>query len=734
MGVVSMRQKKYGWPTACAGLALALSASLLQVALAQSASEVSEGTDQLEEILVVAQKRAENLQTVPIAITAITASQLAASGAGNSLDLQILTPSLSVPASAGYYTPRLRGVGTSSFGPGIENAVASYIDGVYLASAPASLFALNNVERIEVLKGPQGTLFGRNATGGVINVITKDPRAGFSANAEVSYGNYATVSGNAYLTGGSELIAVDLAALASSQGEGFGRNFATGAEANKLTSDIAVRSTALFRPWESTEARLSLDYESRRGSYPWLGQYKKELPALGAPTGGGPWDVNTDFPTTVRLKDAGGVSLRVNQKFPAIELVSISAYRRSQYDFNFDYDFTPTPAIALLNTQKDRQFSQEVQLLSRSSEPLRWVAGVYYFWADGQWAPTDLRLFGPAVDPALPIDRLVTNSKQTTQSVAGFGQATLAITDKTHLTAGARYTDERRKLSGTQDGFLTGGIPLGQLVSAHDEATFNKVTWRAALDQQFSDTSMGYVSYNRGFKSGGFNATLLTDPAYKPELIDAYELGLKSDLLERRLRLNPSVFYYDYSNIQVPFFTNQGQIGIVNGPSAKIYGFDTDLAAVVAGGLRLSGGLTYLHARFGTFHNALYGIPLASGGSMVTLGDATDHELPFTAKVTATLGADYTVPTAVGEVALNVNVLYSDGFYSEVDNLRRQGSYELVNAGVTWTSPGKTYHVRLWGKNLANEAVVTELAAAALSTGATYQPPRTYGITVGATF
>lgn len=730
-----MRRNRYGWPTACARLTVGLSAALLShAALAQTSPNADEETGHLQEVVVTAQKRAENLQQVPIAITAITASQLAASGVGNSLDLQMLTPSLSVPASAGYYTPRLRGVGTSSFGPGIENAVATYIDGVYIASAPASLFTLNNVERIEVLKGPQGTLFGRNATGGVINVITKDPRAGFSGNAEVSYGNYQTVSGNAYVTGGSDLMAVDLAAQASSQEEGFGRNFATGDEANRLTSDIAVRSTALFKPSKSTEARLSLDYESRRGNYPWLGQYKKELPALGAPTGGSPWDVNTDFPTTMRLKDAGGASLQINQKFSAVELVSITAYRRSQYEFDFDYDFTPTPAIDLLNSQKDRQFSQEVRLMSRSTDPLRWVAGVYYFWADGQWDPTDLRLFGPGVDPAFPIDRLVTNSKQTTQSIAGFGQATLAVTDRTRLTAGLRYTDEQRRLRGTQDGYLTGGIPLGTLVSAQDEATFNKVTWRGAIDRQFSDTVMGYVSYNRGFKSGGFNATLLTEPAYKPELLDAYEVGLKSDLLERRLRINPSVFYYDYSNIQVPFFTNQGQIGIVNGPSAKIYGFDTDLAAVVAGGLRLSGGLTYLHARFGTFHNALYDIPLVTGGNRVTLGDATDHELPFTAKLTATLGADYTVPTTAGEVALNANVLYSDGFYSEVDNLRRQGSYAIVNAGVTWTSPNEVYHVRLWGKNLADEAVVTELAAAALSTVATYQPPRTYGITVGAAF
>jgi len=727
-----MRRKAYRWPTACAGLSIGLSASLSQGVLAQSTLDGGEG--QLEEIVVTAQKRAENLQQVPIAITAITASQLSAAGVGNSLDLAVMTSSLSTSDDAGYYMPRLRGIGTSSFGPGIENAVASYVDGVYIASAPASLFTLNNISRIEVLKGPQGTLFGRNATGGVIQVISKDPQAGMSGSANVSYGNFQTAAASGYLTGGSDLLAVDLAAQGSTQGQGYGRNLATADEANLVASDVAVRSTALFKPGALTEARLSLDYESRRGSYPWFRQYSKEVPLLGPPTGGGPWDANTNFPTTARLKDAGGLSLRINQKFSAVELVSITGYRLSTYDYDFDYDMTSTPALALVSTQKDRQFSQEVQLVSRSEDPLRWVAGVYYFWSEGRYAPSDVFESGPAVNPALPLQEVATTSGQTANSIAGFGQATLAIAERNHLTLGLRYTDERRELTGTSVGFLEGGLPIGVIDSAHKAATFSKMTWRVALDRQLSDKVLGYVSYNRGFKSGGFNASLLSQSAYKPELIDAYEMGIKSDLLERRLRVNPSVFYYDYSNIQVPFFTNTGQVGIANGPSAHIYGLDMDLQAVVADNLRLTGGLTYLHDRFGSYPDALYNIPLPAGGSLVTTGDATDHQLPFTSKLTATLGADYTKPAFGGELSLNVNVLYNDGFYSEVDNLRRQGSYPFLNSSLKWTSPGKSYYVSLWGKNLTNEAIITTLAGAQLGTAASYQPPRTYGIAAGATF
>ncbi|HKQ82690.1 MAG TPA: TonB-dependent receptor [Steroidobacteraceae bacterium] len=725
-----MKCKTRVWPKA--GLALGLNALLTQSVLAQS-DDASAGL-QLEEIVVVAQKRAENLQDVPIAITAITASQLSAGGVGNSVDMQVMTSSLSVPATAGYSMPRLRGVGTSSFGPGIENAVASYIDGVYLASAPVALFTLNNIERIEVLKGPQGTLFGRNATGGVINVITKDPQAEFGGNFDVGYGNFDTFTGSAYLTGGSERVALDLAVQGSSQGEGYGRNFATGEDANRQTSDISARSTVLFKPGDSTKIRLSFDVQSRRGDTPWLGALKGETPLFGPPTPGDEWDVNTDFDTRAKLSDAGGASLRINHQFSAAELVSITAYRRSQYDFDLDYDLTPTPAIDLQNRQKDRQFSQEFQLLSRTDDALRWVAGLYYFSAEGEWDPTRLRLIGPAINPLLPLEEIVTTSKQKTESLAAFGQATYALTASTNLTLGLRYTDEKRELDGESLGFVVGGIPIGAIASANEDESFHKMTWRIALDQQLSDDVLGYVSFNRGFKSGGFNATLLGDPPYKPELIDAYEIGVKSDLLDRRLRFNPAVFYYDYTNIQVPFFTPQGQVGIANGPSADIYGLDADFEALLAEGLHLFGGLTYLHARFGTYEDALFNIPVPTGGNLVTTADATDHELPFTSKLTATLGAEYSVPAFGGEMTLNLNAVYNDGFYTEVDNLRKQDSYPLVNAGVTWAAPGKAYYVRVWGKNLTDEAIATEIAGAVHGTAVSYQPPRTYGVTVGATF
>jgi iron complex outermembrane receptor protein len=221
----------------------------------------------LEEIVVTAQRRSENLQNVPVAVTAISAAQLEASGINTSQDLSLVTPGLVTPQAAGYIQPHIRGVGTTSNGPGIEMPVATYIDGVYLASAPASLMTLNSVERIEVLKGPQGTLFGRNATGGLIQVVTKDPQHDPSLSSDITYGNYQDVASDLYATAGlTSNLAADIALHYEYQGEAWGRNLDTGEPVGRLSNDVASRTKFLFDASDTTQIRLALDYEQRKTS------------------------------------------------------------------------------------------------------------------------------------------------------------------------------------------------------------------------------------------------------------------------------------------------------------------------------------------------------------------------------------------------------------------------------------------------------------------------------------
>ncbi|HKP77605.1 MAG TPA: TonB-dependent receptor [Phenylobacterium sp.] len=697
------------------------------------AVEPDPSSGQLEEVVVVAQKRAENVQDVPIAITAVTAAQLGAAGVANTSDLTMLTPSLNVGNNAGYFLPRMRGIGNPTFGPGIENAVATYLDGVYVAAVPGTLLTLNSIERVEILKGPQGTLFGRNATGGVINVISKEPKAGFSGEAAASYANYDTVSGDLYVTGGSDTFAADLAVHGSTQGKGFGRLLPGGQDINKADSDIAARASFVFRPTDRTTVHFAADYADRRGDNPSFRQTRDERPLFGPPASGGAWDANSSFRSKLDLKNSHGLTLRLNQDLGAVELVSITGYRRVSFDTFFDYDLTPTPALELATALDDRTFSQELQLLSSGKGPLKWMAGLYYFTDKADWQ-SEIFQQGPAIQPPFFTTNVLTDSVQKTKSLAGFGQATYSFAGGTNLTLGLRYTQDRRSVKGETSAVVAGGIPIGVIQAGDAEKTFRKLTWRVALDHQFSPDVMAYASFNRGFKSGGFNATLLTDPPYDPEVLDAFEVGVKSDLFDRRLRLNAAAFYYDYSNIQVRYFPPTGQIGVKNGASADIYGVELDMVAALTEHLRITGGLTWLDAHFGSFPDADAFVPNPAGGNTQIKVDATGNQLPFATKFTASLGAQYRAPLAGGEVIADANGLYNAGFFTEVDERRRQGKYLLLNASLGWVAPDERYSIRLWGKNLTNEAVLLSNDGAVHATAESYQPPRTYGVTLGMKF
>jgi len=379
----------------------------------------------LDEVIVTAQRRAENLQNVPVAVTALTSSDLAASGIVGTLDLPVAAPGLTMPQSAGYVMPHIRGVGTSAFGAGLENSVATYVDGVYFASAPAAILQLADVDRVEVLRGPQGTLFGRNATGGLIQIETKDPSSAPGGSASLGYGNYRTATGAGYLTGGlGESVAADLSLQGSFQGQGYGTNLFNGQDVYKATRSFSGRTKWLVQPGPRTTLRITADYESNAGS-----QFESShsapgtAPAFGPAFSGSPWDINSDFQPYNDYK-GGGLSARIDQDFDAVKLVNIMAYRKSRFTLGFDGDLTPL-TIETINPIVDResQFSEELQLLSGSREKLSWIAGAYYFHATGSYRPSQVNLGGPlqiplGPPPAPSISEIQIAGDQVTDSIA----------------------------------------------------------------------------------------------------------------------------------------------------------------------------------------------------------------------------------------------------------------------------------------------------------------------------
>lgn len=702
--------------------------------LAQEAVSADAEQSGVQDIVVTAQRRVERLQDVPIAISAITATRLEAAGVATATDLGAVTPALNTGSTQNYFQPRLRGIGTQGFGPGVENPIATYIDGVYIASAPASLLSLADIERVEVLKGPQGTLFGRNATGGLIQVVTSEPSQELKGSASVSYGNYRALVTQGSISGGNDTIVGSLAVRNAHQSDGFGRNFVLNEDTNQPERDFGVRAKVVLRPTPTTTIHLSGDYTSSSGSYPTTRQWAGEAPLFGPPTPGGPWDADNDTPSRNRLK-AGGAMARIDQDLGGADLVSITAYRESSYFYQLDFDGTRTPALFIVNRQSDWQFSQELQLASAASSPVKWLVGAYYFRSNGAFDPATVNFDGPNLtpqSPTFPVRQVAYDGKQESTSWAAFAQATVPLNDRTNLTAGLRYTTDKRSMDVTQNVSLLNGITVP--TRFQDSARFGRVTWRAALDYRLTPDSMIYASYNRGFKSGGFNLTVPSDPDYRPEVLDAFEVGVKADLFDRVLRLNPSVFYYDYQNIQVQYFTPQGQIGILNGPSARLFGLDLDFQIVPTRAVQIFGGISLIDHQFGQYRNAPFQLPVPTGGTFLTTGDATHNDLPFTSNFSGNIGFMVTQPLPGGNVTVDTNVYYNSGFYSEADNLRKQPAYEAVSAGIAWSSKDDLLNVRIWGKNLTNSATATQFSAGPAGVGVSYQPPRTYGVSLRVRF
>jgi iron complex outermembrane recepter protein len=695
-------------------------------------AQTTQTENSIDEIVVTAQRRRENLQDVPITITAVSAESLAAAGVTNTNDLVDVVPGMLVQTSAGYSLPHLRGVGVTAIGPGIENSVAIYVDGVYRGVSAADALALNNIQQIEVEKGPQGTLFGRNATGGLIQVTTLDPAAGFSASAHIGYGNYQTVKSDAYLSGGTEVLAADLAVQYTHQGQGYGTNVATGQDINQLDMNLSMRSKWILKPVDGTKLTLIADQTQLNSSLSALRNYGNfpntyyppgtfaNLPTL---------DVDDSTQPSNHLRE-NGVSLQLDQDLGFASLVDTVAYRNDVYNYAIDFDLGPQPYSTNDTRQQDNQFTEEFRILSNGSSSLTWMTGLYYYEAHNGFQPQNLYFNGLAVNPVKPITNILNDTVETTNSVALFAQATQKLTAATDLTLGLRYTGEERALLAGETGYLHGVIPIS-LANVDTALRTNTPTWRLALDHHFTDDINGYVSYNRGFKSGGYNVTAPTLAPYSPEKLDAYEAGLKTQFFDRRVTLDTAAFYYNYDNVQVSRYIN-GSPEVYNGGQAHLYGLDVDATVRIVQGLTISAGLEAMHDRFVNFPNADFFLNCAHPFPTVCTASANGNELPETPNVTGTVNVDYRLAYMDGELRFNVNEVVNSGYYFEPNNEFRQPGYGLLNASVGWTR--SNYSLTFWGKNLTDVIYANAINPAPTAISATYAAPRTYGFTLGAKF
>ena len=706
-----------------------------QSASRQGAAAASASGATVGEVIVTANRRAENLQNVPVAVSAVTAAGLVNSGVTNIQSLTDVVPGLTVQNGTGFETTHLRGVGSSAIGPGIENPVALYVDGVYYPSSTTGLLDFVDVAQVEVLKGPQGTLFGRNATGGLIQVTTRTPSHDPHFDADVSLGNFEAGKADVYLGGGlTDKLAADVAVQASAQGQGYGINRYNGDWVDKNDSNVSARSKWVLDLTPQTRVTTIFDYTQSRDSFFTLQVIPgTKVPGFVGPnySYSNPWDVDTDTQPLIFTK-GGGVSTKLEDDLGFARFSDIVAFRQSQFFATFDLDGTATPFQRTYLLDREHSFSEEAQLQSQKNSRVQWTAGVYYFRYDAKYAPgAQVQFPGPAFNPVAPLDAIGIVGEQIATSVAGYAQASTEILPKTNLTVGARYTYERREVAGVTNGILPGDINIGPLAGATDAKNFYRPTFRMALDHRFAPELLGYVSFNTGFKSGGFNTQSVTDPPFNPETIKAYEAGLKSDLFDRRLRLNGSFFYYDYQHVQVEHI-EQAVTGIINGPNADVYGVDVDYEARVTQALSLSGGVEYVHDRF-TTSTPLVPIGTVGGGVPLSVsGSADGDRLPVTPDAVVDLKGDYRFNLFAGEANADVTYQYNTGWFAEPDNNIHQPPFSLLNASLRWKSPNARYTVAVNATNLTNTPV--QSFAATLPIGAELRslaPPRLYAITVG---
>lgn len=690
------------------------------------------------EIVVTAQRRSERLQDVPIAVTAVSGAKMEAAHISTLEQIAIVTPGLTMTNTVGTVQPYIRGVGTQNSAPGEESSISTYIDGVYIGAIAGTTLSLPDVERIEVLKGPQGTLFGRNATGGLIQIITRTPTSTPQFNLTVEGASYGTISARGYAAGPlSDTLAASITVGYNHQADGWGHNFTTNREVN-LTRDFVARSKFVWSPEDSTTVTLSGDYQNARSD---LGQQRRILPGQIPLTGyadrGGRYDTQSQVTALGVFRQMGG-SMIVHHDFGGISLDSTTAYRHYRFITPTDNDGGPIRVLDTNPASITNTFQQEL-LLRGDFGNLTATSGLFYYYGTARYNPNQNR---SGTNPATNRDLF---SRQRTNSGSAFLDLSYHFNESTTLTVGGRYTIDRKSFLG---GFQAVPEYVGPAIAppVAGTKTFRKPTGRAVLDHKFNRDLMVYASVSRGFKAGGFNLNSPPNPPVESETLTAYEVGLKSQWFDRRLRINISAFDYKYSNVQLQSLLSPGVTTLLNAAVARVKGIDGDIGLTIPAGdgnFSIDANGAYAHNRYSRFPGApfFYPSPVAcnapgtsnpgvttgplTGGLTLCSGDASGNRLIKTPTFSGSLTLGYDVGLGTGRLAMGLTASYSSSVYFTPDNVFKQPGYTLLNATVSYQIGA--YRIYAFGTNITNKRYLNQLSASAFGPFVSYGAPSIFG-------
>ncbi|MDB5471511.1 MAG: TonB-dependent receptor [Caulobacter sp.] len=677
------------------------------LAWAQQADEPTKDPLEVEEVVVTAQRREEKLQDVPAAISAFTGEQLSGAGVDDIKELTQVTPGLFVTQGGLSPQPTIRGIGARGNNPSDEGTVPVYIDGVYQPFSRAGFPKLNNVERVEVLKGPQGTILGRNATGGAINLITKRPKAGFGYDVEAGYGSFDAYSLRAYLTGGSDTLAADLA-FGVFEDDGYVTNPVTNEDLGKRKgSDIRVK--VLWTPTDWLEMTFAAsrrrDADNRALATQPLDDNinaRRTNPGVFYPTK--PYQSSLSFvPIADNTQEAASITTLL--KFDNFDITSISGWQKNWQRNRSDADMTTLNIGFLDYVQYGRTFSEELYISSAGDGPFQWLAGTFIF---------------DDVSGYNPITRATsTYTRAPTFSIAYYGQVSYAFTDQWKLTAGGRYTNEERDYSAHS----------GATYVKADTAEFEEFTPSATLEFTPSEDYKVYLRYGEAFKSGVFTTNGLTTSHVLPENVRSWELGVKTDPLPN-LRINAAIFHTEYENIQLTAKDPLTAASFLqNAAASTLNGGEIEVTWRVTPELQIRGGVSVIDAKFDSFPGAQINSPRPgnTGGNVTAFIDAAGNTMPKIPENTVNLAADYSRQMFGGDFGATLSVLHVGEFTWDSANRLTNDAYDTVNGELSWASP-QGWEVTLWGENLTDELYLTSVVISAEGDAASYGSPRAFGV------
>ena len=748
---------------------------------------------ELEEIIVTAQRRAESLQDTPISVTAFTSADLQNKGISDISEIADFTPNMMfdttaiISGSSSAAVIFIRGIGQSNFQVTNDPGVGTYVDGVYVSSAIGGVLDVIDVENIEVLRGPQGTLFGRNTIGGAINITSQKPSAEEGGSLEFTLGNLDKIAvrgtwdqpfSENLLTkwtigykrrDGYIKASPPLGSNANSTGL-FSDSIARNQRDQGDEDEGAARISALYTPTDNLTISVAADISHIREASAASSLAGVQMPAeggIGALTG-----LYNAFDAPVVDVPGLGTGILYDERFVPdnpedesfqtgpngtnvdvfglsgimewelsdnITFKSITSYRETEAEFNRDPDGSPLQFTHTYNDFEHEQFSQEVQLYGNFfSEMLDWIAGVYYFTED---ATDNLRAQLVPSFGTVNINGSVEN-----ESIAVFGQVTWHVTDRLGLTAGVRYTRDDKELlpdffyEADAGGLFYTGVGGSPVLGNYGdgiartvpyelvEDTFTKTTPRFGIDYRLSDDWLTYFSYSEGFKSGGFNArtTAFREAVlgFGPETLKTYEVGTKWQGFDNRVRVNMAAFYSDYSDVQVTVIDDIAP-GTQNAGEIEIKGFEIEATALIGDGLQVNFGLGYLDSKYTSL------APLADTVNPVSQ-IRKSNSLANTPDLSTTLAVEYAIPLAASELVLRGDWNYTDEVFNDDINseILRAPSHHMFNASLAYTLGN--YKLVLWGENLSDERFINA-GDANFVIGfleANYNLPRTYGFTV----